>query len=288
MAVDHVRATLDVLRAHLPVTMHSLPSDLHEFQIDHPTWGEVLLRGRSVREVLITCDIGHPTPCAGNLSGIAVAVALAQRLRRMGTRYSYRLVFLPSSIGAITWLALNQSRVSRVRHSLALDGLGDAGRSSHEKSHRGNAEIDRAVAFALKEACEDISIEALSAADQPAVEPKSLALSLETLLMVIDVLEDNRIYVNLNPHDQPELNEAGLARLAADTTDSEGRRALLWVLNSSDGSKSLLDIASEGNLRWEAAKDAARGLLARGLITPIEKSRRPLLVERLGVNRTVH
>ncbi len=175
MAADNARAALDVLGAHLPVTVHKLPSALHVFQPGRAIWGELLLRGRSVREVLITCDIGHASPDASQLSGIVVAVALAQRLRRMRTRHSYRFVFVPISIGAVSWLALNQSRVSRVRHSLVLDCLGDAGKPSHQKSHRGDVEIDRAVAFALKETGEYVPAEALSADDGLPVEPKSLA-----------------------------------------------------------------------------------------------------------------
>src|SRR5262245_5299508 len=128
----------------------------------------------------------------------------------MRTRYSYRFVFVPSAIGTITWLALNQSRGSRARHSLTMECLGGTG-TPHQKSQRGDAEIDRAVAFALKETGDDVWAETLSD-DRMPVEPGSLADSLATLLAAIDVLEDNRVYVNLNPTDQPELHEAGLAR----------------------------------------------------------------------------
>src|SRR5258708_5834825 len=72
----------------------TLPEDEYEVYIDsslepgHLTYGELLLRGRSSDEVLISCHVCHPSLCNDNLSGIAVASALAQRLSGMDLRYS--------------------------------------------------------------------------------------------------------------------------------------------------------------------------------------------------------
>ena len=205
MTGDVVRATLDLLRAHVPITVYEVRSGLELFDpsipierylrdghvqdrasgraidllestphVDHGrrvstsrrsgylTWGEFLLRGRSLHELLIFCHICHPSSCHDNLSGIAVAAALVQRLLLTRTRYSYRFLFIPCSIGPITWLALNQSRVSHIKHSLLLDCHGETGELNYKKSRRGDAEVDRAVAFVLKEASEDFSIEQFS------------------------------------------------------------------------------------------------------------------------------
>ena len=360
MTGDNVRAALDLLRAHVPITVHEVRSgpqlfdwsiasewnlrDGHiqnraservvDFSKSNPhvdysrrvsatprsgylTWGEVLLRGRSLQELLIFCHICHPSSCHGNLSGIAVAAALAQRLLLTRTRHSYRFLFIPCTIGSITWLALNQSRALRVKHSLLLDCHGDFGKPSYEKSRRGDAEVDRAVAFVLREASEDCSIDRFSpfgydegqfcnpgfdlpvgrrtpgavfpqyrtsADDLAFVEPRHLYDSFMKLLTVIDVLENNRVYANRSPYGEPKLGKYDLTHLPESATDGEYRRALLWVFNSSDGSKSLLDVASDGNLRWDVAKEAARGLVARGLITPIEGSRRLLRARKRRVN----
>ena len=60
--------------------------------------------------------------------------------------------FAPGTIGAITWLALNESNVSRIKHGLVLTCIGDAGNVTYKKSRRGDAEIDRTVACVFRHA----------------------------------------------------------------------------------------------------------------------------------------
>ncbi len=116
----------------------------------HLTYGEYFLEGATQDEVLISCHACHPSLCNDNLSGIALAVSLARLLRSEPRRLSYRFLFLPGTIGAITWLALNENKIPTIKHGLVLTGVGDAGKLHYKKSRRGNAEIDRAAAHALK------------------------------------------------------------------------------------------------------------------------------------------
>ena len=105
----------------------------------------------STEEVLISCHACHPSLANDNLSGLTVATALAESLVRARTRYSYRFLFIPGTIGAITWLAREPAkRVGRIRHGLVLTCIGDAGGFHYKKSRRGDAEIDRAVAHVLR------------------------------------------------------------------------------------------------------------------------------------------
>src|ERR1043166_2306527 len=64
------------------------------------TYGEYLIPGAVADEVLISCHACHPSLCDDNLSGVAVAVALAKQLRAHGSRLSYRFVFIPGTIGS--------------------------------------------------------------------------------------------------------------------------------------------------------------------------------------------
>ena len=75
----------------------------------------------------------HPSLANDNLSGIA-ATFLARELHRRPLRYSYRFLVIPGTIGAITWLARNQSRVERIKHSLVLTCVGDPGAFHYKKS----------------------------------------------------------------------------------------------------------------------------------------------------------
>src|SRR5271154_4802777 len=73
------------------------------------TYGEYLLPGRSSDEILISCHACHPSLANDNLSGLTVATALARGIAERGSdrHYSYRFLFLPGTIGSITWLACN-------------------------------------------------------------------------------------------------------------------------------------------------------------------------------------
>ncbi len=136
--------------------LESLPDGEYEVFIDASledgsmTWGECLLPGSSPEEVLISSHVCHPQLANDNLSGIAVAVHLAEALAAVPERrYSYRFLFAPGGIGAIAWLARNRERLATFRHGLIAANLGDAGGFHYKKSRRGDAEIDRAVAAAM-------------------------------------------------------------------------------------------------------------------------------------------
>ena len=66
-------------------------------------------------------------------------------------RFTYRFLFGPGTIGAITWLALNAPRLPRIRHGLVLAGVGDRGAPTWKKTRRGTAEVDRAMRHVLEQ-----------------------------------------------------------------------------------------------------------------------------------------
>ena len=116
----------------------------------HLTYGECFLPGESADEDAHSAA----TPatlhlCNDNLSGIAVAAGLARHLESVERRYSYRFLFAPGTIGAITWLALNEARLENIKHGFVLAGVGDKGGMTYKKSRRGDAEIDRAFRHVL-------------------------------------------------------------------------------------------------------------------------------------------
>ena len=114
------------------------------------TYGEFFLPGEQEAEVLFSTHVCHPSLANDNLSGIALAIMLARHLNEMPRRYSYRFLFIPGTIGAITWLALNEEKTDKIRHGLVITGVGDSGKITYKKSRQGNAEIDRAAYHVLK------------------------------------------------------------------------------------------------------------------------------------------
>ena len=77
------------------------------------TYGECVIPGSSPDEVVISCHVCHPSLANDNLSGIAVVTHLARVLAGRDLRYSYRLLFIPGTIGSIVWLSQHEEVGSR-------------------------------------------------------------------------------------------------------------------------------------------------------------------------------
>src|SRR3989339_1320461 len=135
-----------------------MQDDSYEVCIDsslepgHLTYGEYYLPGEEENEILISCHACHPSLCNDNLSSVAMVTFLAKHLSARPRRYSYRFLFIPGTIGSITWLCLNEERVHKIKHGLVAACTGDPGQLTYKKSRRGDAEIDRAAVRTLKDA----------------------------------------------------------------------------------------------------------------------------------------
>ena len=68
-------------------------------------WLECVKKGRSEKEILISTYCCHPSLANDNLSGIVLAVFLFDYLNKLDTKYTYRLVIVPETIGAISFLS---------------------------------------------------------------------------------------------------------------------------------------------------------------------------------------
>lgn len=268
------------------------------------TYGECYLPGRSQEEILISCHACHPSLADDNLSGLAVATFLARLLRGRSLHHSFRFLFIPGTIGAISWLALNRDAASRVRAGLVLTCVGDSAGFHYKRSRHGNAEIDRAVACVLRDAggqhemldfspvgyderqyCSpgfNLPVGCLmrsvwgtfpeyhtSADDLTFIRPDAMAGSLKVCAAICDVLENNRRYVSRNPFCEPQLGKRGLYGGVGGRPAGELVNALLWVMNLADGEHSLLEIAERSRLPFSHLHAAARRLLENGLLEEI-------------------
>ena len=270
------------------------------------TYGECFLPGETEEEILFSAHACHPSLANDNLSGLALATYLAKVLGKVERRYSYRFIFAPGTIGAITWLARNEERAGKIRHGLILACLGDPGATTYKKSRRGNAEIDLAAQYVLERSGPPFAVldfspygyderqycspgfnlpvgcfmrtppggypEYHSSADNlDLVRPECLADSLAKILGVLEVLEGNATYRNLNPKCEPQLGKRGLYGAIGGRTDAKAlEMSMLWVLNYSDGEHSLLDIARMAPYSFHYIRAAADALLNAGLLAEIE------------------
>jgi aminopeptidase-like protein len=269
------------------------------------TYGELFLPGELSDEVLITAHICHPSLANDNLSGIAVAAALAMRQSRLPRRLGYRFLFIPATIGAITWLARNEGHLAKIRYGLVLTCVGDPGQF-HYKRSRSGASIDSAVAHVLchsghpyeivpfnpygydeRQFCSpafDLPMGCLmrsvhgtfpqyhTSADNPGfVKPQALNQSYEVLATLLDLLDANWMYVRTDGRGEPQLGRRGLYRAIAGQKEAGGasQMDLLWLLNLADGKHSLLEMAERAGIPFGRLEKAVRLALDADLIREV-------------------
>ena len=285
-----------------------LKEDNYEVYIDsklhsgHLTFGEYFIKGQLSDEVLISTHICHPSLCNDNLSGITLTTFLARELSNTRQEYSYRFLFVPGTIGSITWLSLNESNLSQIKHGLVVACVGDPGRFTYKRSRQGTAIIDRAVQQVLRDSAHDYEVEDFfpygyderqycspginlpmgclmrtphgryveyhtSADNLNFVQPQYLDESFSIYTSVFYVLENNKTYLNQNPKCEPQLGSRGLYnKIGGDVESKSKQLALLWVLNLSDGTNSLLEISERSNMRFDLIKGAADILVEHDLL----------------------
>jgi aminopeptidase-like protein len=172
----------------------------------------------------------------------------------------------------------------------------------YKKSRRGNAEIDEAAAHVLKHSGQDYVLldfspfgyderqycspgfnlpvgsltrtphgrfaEYHSSADNlDFIKQESLVDSFFKYVGVINVIENNKKYINTQPKCEPQLGKRGLYSAFGGRRDANiFESALLWVLNLSDGTCSLLNIADRAGLQFSYIHEAALSLVKQGLL----------------------
>jgi aminopeptidase-like protein len=271
----------------------------------HLTYGEYFIAGETSEEVLISCHSCHPSLCNDNLSGISVAVFLAQQLSKLSLHYSYRFLFIPGTIGSVTWLCHNETATHNIKHGLVLTCVGDGGKFTYKKSRQGSAEIDKISEYVLANSGKEYEVieffpygyderqycspgfnlavgcfmksphgsfpEYHTSADNlEFVKPEYVADSYTQCLAILDILENNKTYLNQNPKCEPRLGKRGLYRaVGGQAEEALNELAILWVLNLADGEHSLLAMAQRSGMAFNVINKAAKALLKHDLLKEI-------------------
>jgi len=312
--------------------LRALPDGEYEVVIDTSltdgslTYAEIVLpatepapAGEEPAEFLITTHTCHPATANDNGSGIAILTELAQHLAALPTRrHTFRLLFIPGTIGSITWLAQNPDVVGRIRHGLVLTGLGDRSQPTYKRSRRGDAVVDRAAALALTETgrphrvvdfspygyderqfCSpgfDLPVgrfgrgqhgeypEYHTSADNPDfVSRESLTDSFGLLTRIIEICERNAFWRNISPYGEPQLGRRGLYRAIGATMNRQAvEMGLLWVLNLADGAHDLLDITTRAGIDFDAVTAAVDALAGVGLLVRADGAAAPAAPDGVG------
>lgn len=271
--------------------------------------GELLIRGQSEEEFLISAHCCHPSLANDNLSGIAVAVRLALQLIDLAAQgtlnRSYRFLFMPGMIGALTWLATNEPKLDRVRGGLTLSCLGDSGQHHFKRTKAGDTLVDKAVGIAFRDAGSPLTVlpftpfgyderqynspgiglavgclmrspngtfpEYHTSADNPdLLSEAGLTGSLGRLREIVTVLDNDALYVRTDGRGEPQLGRRGLYRQISGQAAGGGslQESMMWVLNLADGHHSLVDMAERSGKPFAELLQAAKLAREAGLIRP--------------------
>ena len=250
------------------------------------TYGEVLIPGNSPREILISSYICHPYMANDGLSGMLLTAFLARYISDLPSRsWSYRIIFVPETIGAISYLHENQTAMSRVEAGLEITTVGGPGefgvKKTWDATHWLNDLIEGALAargktfrdypFDIHGADERqfssqgfrINVGTVSkdryyeypeyhssADDLDLVTPAAILESLEVYQDIVTSLEALDFYKNVNPSGEVMLSKHGLyPTLGGAIRPSEEKQSelqlILWLLFHLDGHQPLAAVAKK-------------------------------------------
>lgn len=276
-----------------------LPDGEYEVVIDSSlapgslTYGEVVIPGTFDSEVLVSSHVCHPSLCDDNLSGVAVAATLAEGIATgPRPRNTFRFIFAPGTIGALTWLAEHRDRVDRIVAGLTLTCLGDHHLLTYKQTERTGTLTDRAAAHVLAASGLDHDVIGFhpygyderqfnapgfrapvgslmrgrhgqfpeyhtSADDLAFVSSERLLESLQVVRDILGVVDRNRVLTNLHPDGEPQLGSRGLYRALGGVDIADAQLAMLWVLNQSDGRTDLLSISERSGVPFDTIVETA-------------------------------
>ena len=267
------------------------------------TYGELILEGREDRELLLSTYVCHPSMANNELSGPVVTTALARWLASLSDRrFTYRIVFIPETIGSIVYLSTHLEEMKRnTIAGFVVSCVGDERAHSFLRSRTGNTLADRAGKLVMshhapdhveysyldrgsdeRQYCSpgvDLPVVSLmrtryasypeyhtSLDDLTLVTPAGLAGGYDMIRRCIELLEHNYTYRVTTPC-EPQLGKRGLYPTLSTREAGYSVRGMTNVLAYSDGSRDLVDLATHVGLSGEEAVAIAEQLFAHGLLT---------------------
>ena len=270
--------------------------------------GEAVLPGETEQEVLLTSDVCHPSLANDELSGpLALAFLYCRIAAWPKRRLTYRFILHPETIGSIAYLAMRGAHLKQnCVAGYVISNVGVDASFKYKRSRTGNSLADRAAEIALR----DQTIGAWEARDfdptgsderqycspgfdlpvgvlsrTPTYYPEyhtsldnrefiafpALQDSIEMYERMCRVADTNLTLTNLLPNGEPQLGPRGLYHMTGRNGPPEDlHKALLWVLNLSDGHHDLIMIAERSGMKYEIVLAAAEAGIGASLLVPAD------------------
>ena len=267
-------------------------------------YAELVISGETNDEVMLSTYICHPSMANNELSGPVVTLALARWLMSQKNRYTYRIIFLPETIGSIVYLSRNLEHLKQhVRAGFNITCIGDDRCYSYLPSRDGNTLSDRAALHVLKhidpefkrytwldrgsderQYCSpgvDLPIATImrskygefpeyhtSLDDLNMVTPIGLAGGFNALRQAIELIESN-IFLKSTVLCEPQLGKRGLYPTLSTKESGVQVQAMMNLISYCDG-RSLLEIAEIINEPFSKLLSILKPLIDNGLIQASE------------------
>ena len=244
------------------------------------TYGELVIKGKTDKEIFISTYICHPSMANNELSGPTVTTFIANWLAsRSNNRYSYRFVFIPETIGSITYLSRNKDHLkAKVFAGFNVTCIGDNRDYSYLPSRNGETISDTVAKHVLKHICPtyksykwtdrgsderqycapgiDLPIASIMRTKYGiydeyhtslddltnVVTAEGLDGGYNALKSAIEALEQNK-FPKVNVFCEPQLGKRGLYPTLSTKSSGHEVRLMMDLITLSDGTKSMLEIA---------------------------------------------
>ena len=292
----------------------ALPEDIYHMFIDSElfngslTYGELIIPGESDEEILISTYFCHPSMANNELSGPAVSVYLAKWLmEKESRRYTYRFVYVPETIGSITYLSQENHLEYLKKHVIAgwnLSCVGDDRTYSVVSTRYGNTLADRVTknilrfiypnykqySFLQRGSDErqynapgvDLPVCGFSRSkygeypeyhtskdDMGLISPAGLSGAYNVMVECIEALENNRRY-KIQCFGEPQLGKRGLYPTISQKGNYDEVATLTNFIAYADGKNDLFDISEIINVPVKNLIPVVKKLSAVDLIKAVD------------------
>lgn len=242
-------------------------------------WADLVIPGRTADEILLSTYVCHPSMANNELSGPVVTAALGRWLQSLPERrHTYRLVFIPETIGSIVYLSRHLAHLkAHVKAGFNVSCVGDERAHSYLPSRAGDTPADRAAKHVLRHLAPDakhytwldrgsderqygapgvdLPVASLmrtrygsypeyhtSLDDLRVVTPGGLAGGFRALQLALECLEHD-VHPRVKVLGEPQLGKRGLYPTLSTKESGAQVAAMMDLISYCDGTRSLLEIA---------------------------------------------
>ncbi len=258
--------------------------------------GDCTIKGESDRVITLVGHLCHPAMVNDDLSGVAVLVDIAKELSKRNNYYTYKILFVPETIGSIAYLSQNEDLIPKIKYSTFLEMLGNDNTHALQLSRQGNTRLDRIARHVMKRSLKsfreapfrkiiandelvfngpgiDIPMISMSRFPYPEyhtsddspdiISENRLNESKELVMDIINVLD--RDYIPKRTFKGP-LFLSGYGLWVDWRTDKELNANIDQIMTMLEGDMSVFDIAEELNMDSDKVLNYINKFLDKGLV----------------------